>query len=101
MRAEDLANRARDLVWRAAAREEDVAYRQRETDWRVQIRAEDVKWRETRLGNRSEERRLANRRYALLAASQSLKAGSEVKVVLKLAANYVAWIESAGKSGAN
>lgn len=99
VRAEDLENRAHDLVWRATTREEDVAYRQRETDWRVQIRAEEVKWRETQLGSQSDETRLANRRYALLAASQSLERGSEMKVVLKLAANYAAWIESADKAG--
>jgi hypothetical protein len=100
VRTEDMENRARDLVWRGATRDEDVAYRQRETDWRGQIRAEDVKWRDAQLENHSAETRSANRRYALLAASQSLKAGSEMKVVLKLAANYVAWIESTDKAAA-
>jgi hypothetical protein len=93
-RAEDLEYRARESEWRAASREGDVAHRQRESDWRAQVRAEDSAWRQTQLRIQADEAERANRRFALLAAAQSLKPGSEQRDLLKLAAHYVAWIES-------
>jgi hypothetical protein len=60
----------------------------------VQVRAEDAAWRQTQLRIQSDEAERANRRFALLAAAQSLKPGSEQRDLLKLAAHYVAWIES-------
>ena len=99
-RAEDLEHRARESEWRAAGRGEDVGYRQRETEWRVQIRAEEVAWRQTQLRIQSDETDRANRRFALLAATQSMEAGSAVQDVLKLAAHYAAWIESRDKADA-
>jgi hypothetical protein len=98
LRAEDLEHRAREAALRKASREEDLAYRRRETDWRVQIRTEETNWRETQLGFQSDEARRANRRYALLAATQSMKSGSDIKDILKLAANLAAWIESPDKT---
>lgn len=82
--------RSEDLDWRTANRKEDLA-------WRQAARAEDASWRETQLRNMSDETRLATRRYALLAATQSVASGSNFKDVLKLAVDYAAWIESRDK----
>jgi hypothetical protein len=99
-RAEDLAHRAHESESRAVGREEDVAYRQRESDWRLQVRGEETAWRQSQLRFQAEETYRANRRFALLAAAQSMAAGSEPQAVLKLAAHYAAWIESADETGA-
>jgi uncharacterized membrane protein YccC len=99
VRAEELEYRAHEAAGLSASREEDMAYRQSETDWRVQIRTEEANWRETQLRVQSDETRRANRRYALLAATQSIKSGSDIKDVLKLAANFAAWLELPDKTG--
>lgn len=88
-------SRKEDLTWRQAVRTEDLEARARETELLSRIRAEDVAWRQKKLNSLLDETREANRRSALLAAVQSLKPGSDMKSILKLASQYLSWIDSA------
>ena len=92
--------RKQDTDWRTAIRNEDLAWREQtreeDTRWRTTTYEEKLEWRRTQLHVESEEARRSNRRYALLAASQTVKSGSTVKDVLELAAQYAAWIETPG-----
>jgi murein L,D-transpeptidase YcbB/YkuD len=106
-RNEDLTwrqgTREEDVNWRTATRNEDLAWRQvtREEDveWRTSTRTEDLAWRQQQLQVQSQEAHRANRRYALLAAAQSLKPGTKSKDVFELAAQFAAWIESPDRTG--
>lgn len=97
-RSEDLSWRAtvrsEDIAWRQSVRAEDLAYRQKETDWRAQGRTEDSTWRDLQLRLQSDETRRTNRRFALLAAAQSVGPGKDTGSVLQLAEEYAAWIEA-------
>jgi hypothetical protein len=97
-RSKEEERRNRDLEWREALRTEDLNWRTtgRKEDWawRQAVRAADLEYREREVEWRSVEARRADRRFALLAAAQSLETGSKVKDVLTLAARYAAWIES-------